>query len=247
MEIGDILSQAIRYPLNDTENIKNPLIIFGILAGTLLLFMIALFTRNNTFITITAVLEIIGVIVYVLLAPGYFLSVMKEGINRSGIIPELQLGKNIVDTLKMWAIGIVYSIVPMIILALIFFLVIGVTPPKNPNAALGAIGIFAIIAIVVIVLLEMFISIATLRLAKTDSISEAVNISQVWAELQEIGILKMLLFCILISMIGGFIYFVGMLLNFIPIIGPAITILIICMFAALFEYYAFGLLYSDIA
>ena len=247
MEIGDILSQAIRYPLNDTENIKNPLIIFGILAGPLLLFMIALFTRNNTFITITAVLEIIGVIVYVLLAPGYLLSVMKEGINRSGIIPELQLGKNIVDTLKLWAIGIVYSIVPMIILALIFFLVIGVTPPKNPNAALGAIGIFAIIAIVIIVLLEMFISIATLRLAKTDSISEAVNISQVWAELQEIGILKMLLFCILISIIGGFIYFVGMLLNFIPIIGPVITILIIYMFAALFESYAFGLLYSDIA
>ena len=107
--------------------------------------------------------------------------------------------------------------------------------------------IFAIIAIVVIVLLEMFISIATWRLAKTDSISEAVNISQVWAELQEIGILKMLLFCILISIITGFIYFVGMLLNFIPIIGPVITILIIYMFAALFESYAFGLLYSDIA
>lgn len=248
MDIGEIISESIRYPINDMDNIKYPLIVFGLLAVPILLMMLGFYLNNDSLSVIFMVILIIGVIAFILIAPGYLLSVIKEGINRTGTLPEIQWGKNIVDTLKLYVVSFIYNIIPGIILFVLLMLVGGISSTGNTQAAGGAAIIVIIIYFIIAIVFALLLSVATLRLANTDSLGEAVAFSEVFEDLKKIGVLKLILLAIVIAIIATILALIGILISvFVPIIGMFIAIMVIYLFLALFDSYAMGLLYSDIA
>lgn len=68
MDIGEIISESIRYPINDMDNIKYPLIVFGLLAVPILLMMLGFYLNNDSLSVIFMVILIIGVIAFILIA-----------------------------------------------------------------------------------------------------------------------------------------------------------------------------------
>lgn len=247
MDIGEIISESIRYPINDMDNIKYPLIVFGLLAVPILLMMLGFYLNNDSLSVIFMVILIIGVIAFILIA-GYLLSVIKEGINRTGTLPEIQWGKNIVDTLKLYVVSFIYNIIPGIILFVLLMLVGGISSTGNTQAAGGAAIIVIIIYFIIAIVFALLLSVATLRLANTDSLGEAVAFSEVFEDLKKIGVLKLILLAIVIAIIATILALIGILISvFVPIIGMFIAIMVIYLFLALFDSYAMGLLYSDIA
>lgn len=247
MDIGEIISEAIRYPIGDMDNIKYPLIVFGLLAIPMLLMMISGTLLENSPLTgIFGLLLIIGLIAFILIAPGYLLSVIQEGIERSGLIPSIEIGKNIINTIKLFVISFVYNIIPAIIIFILFYIVVGTSSsPFDSGFAVGIL-IVTIIGIILGILFGVLLTVATLRFAKTDSMSEALSFSEVFEEAKTIGIGKIIAFIIVMGVISAVISLVGSLISIIPIIGVCITILVIYTFIGLFESYAVGLLYSDV-
>jgi hypothetical protein len=246
MDIGEIISESIRYPLNDTENIKYPLIVFALLAIPLLLLEIATIVDSETLALIFLIIFIVGAIAFILIAPGYLISVTREGINRSGIMPAIEIGKNIVDTLKLFVISFIYSIIPAIVITILMIAVGSSVSSAGIDAASGLFVVVMIIAIILEVIFGLLLTMATLRFANTESLSEALSFSEVYGELKQAGILKLLILGIVLAIIATIIALVGGLLSIIPIAGIVIAILIYA-FICLFESYAIGLFYSDVA
>ena len=247
MDIGEIISESIRYPTNDMDNIRYPLIVFGMLALPLLLLAIGVYMDVSSITGIFTIIFFIGLIAFILIAPGYLLSVTKEGINRSGTIPEIQPSRNIVDTIKLFIISFVYSLIPGIIITILMVILGSSVSSGGIDSATGLFAIVLIITIILEIIFGLFATIAILRFANTDSLSDAFSFSEVFEELKQAGILKLILLGIVLGIISAIILLVGSFISMIPIIGVFITFLAIYGFVALFESYAMGLFYSDVA
>ena len=88
---------------------------------------------------------------------------------------------------------------------------------------------------------------ATLRFANYDSLSEALSIGEVWADLMDIGILKVILAVVAIAVTASIIMAGSIFLISISSFAIFLVILIVIPFLLLFGSYALGLLYSEIA
>lgn len=269
MELSDIIVKSLKYPLDD-EGFYYVIILCSLLAIALIVFWlfagigVAIGTNTAGIMALVGLL-IVGLLVlaFALIAPGYAVSVMSEGIDQTGVIPAMDIGKNIVDSIKLFVIHFIYAIIPVI-----FTLIVGViagllgvalTPDTYSHSShyyssysnysdptmLLYLFVFLLVGIVsaIFTLLSM---VGMLRFAKYDSLSEAVNFSEVVSDLKEIGIVKTIVFYVALVVIATILCmgFVGLL--FIPL-GIFAIILILFPFLILFNSYALGLLYSEVA
>lgn len=263
MKISEILVDSIKYPIDNDEDILNTIVLFGIpVVGIIIYFIFVglagVFGTSDAAAGVFAIGMIIMYLFYLvfyLLYPGYLLSVMDEGINKSNIIPAINIGKNIVDTIKLAILAFIYFIIP-IILGIIVLLLFGslgslagsfATNP-SPLALIGSLGIGGLIVLLIFAFFELLYTIAVLRMAAYDSLGSALSFGEVWADLNEIGILKIIMLYALTVGITGAISIgaLGLIVVF-PIIGLLIVMLVVGPILSLFSTYAFGLLYSDIA
>jgi hypothetical protein len=157
--------------------------------------------------------------------------------------PELeQWGNLFIDGLKLFVIELIYA-APVILLILISFLPFfstivstGVLSQdftamtdiqadqflsSHPEilSALGTMVILIIIAIVLAIIIGIFSFIGTVRFARTGSIAEAFNFTEIFATIRRIGWIKYLLALIVIGVIGLVYGFVMDLVRMIPVIG----------------------------
>ena len=262
MEIGDIISTAFKYPLNDKDNFVYVLLLFILVGIPIILFSTLItafiFAGSGAHVStlmaqltgVAGIISLVLLLIFLLIAPGYFISVMREGINQTGVIPKIDIGNNILNTLKLIVINFVYYIVPgaiAFILALVFGLLAGGVTSSN-SAIFGVLGIvLAIILFIIYFIFALLSTVAKLRFAKTDSMSEAFSFSEVIDDLKQIGILKLIVTSILVNIIIAVFAFIAVFILLIPILGAIIVALILAPFLALFDYYALGLLYSDVA
>lgn len=257
MKISEIIINSIKYPFDDEENFKYVMLFSGILVvGSLLYSLIsgigACFGSDTS-----TVFMIIGVLIYAvccfaygLVFPGYLISVIREGIDQTGVIPAFEFGQNIVDTIKFWILGFIYNIVPIIVtvILVVIFVFVGVSLTSSSSSGSPAvllIIIAAIILAVVFVFFNLLFAVGALRFAKYESLSEALSISECWAELKEVG-LKLVLLVVAIAVIQLGVLIASLLLWFIPVVGLVISMMIVMPFTRLFGAYALGSLYSEV-
>ncbi|MBQ2962164.1 DUF4013 domain-containing protein [Methanobrevibacter sp.] len=231
MEIMEIIKDAALYPIN---NVK-ALVIYAVLmiVAVLVLAISGVGLIGATDAAALGILGIIGIIIalaiFILIA-GYMLDVIKMGINREDGAPEIDAKRQIINGIKFIILAIIYLIIPFIVMAIL----------SSINETLGLI-----VGLILCIIFAILLVIAQCRFAKTESLGEGLNFSEVIGDLKEIGIVKVLAIIILVSIIAYILSAIGTGISGISeTIGSIITA-ILSIYVTFFQNRAYGLLYSD--
>ena len=243
MEIGDILSKSFKYPLNNGTQFMKVAVLYLLLIVPVFFSVLMIIFANSSAILVSAIITIICYLIFALIIGGYFLSVMKEGISSSNLMPEFDFSKNIVDSIKVWVLGLLFSLIPGIIIGILLLIV---TRFGSSETVFGGIICIAFIALILEIIFCMLLSISLLRLANYDSLSEALNFSAIKEDLKAIGIGNLSVLLVVLGIISGAILFITGFLIFIPIVGTIIYIMFIVPYTYLAVCYGLGLMYSEI-
>jgi hypothetical protein len=151
---------------------------------------------------------------------GVMIDIMRKVINKqTPLIPNLDIGKQFMDGLKVWVIGLVYSI-PTIVLGIVIAIIsalgggIGIWGSNNDNVgAAGAAGVIVIILVSCVVLLIVLYSLLIAfitpafygRYAQFGTIGSALNFKEVFkaAFKKPVPYLLAFLGVIVVGLIGG--------------------------------------------
>ncbi|MCQ2978089.1 MAG: DUF4013 domain-containing protein [archaeon] len=256
MKLTEIFKDSFNYAISDLKI----LLIIGVL------FVIASLYK---FVdgTLATILSIVAIIV-ALIIEGYNLSVINNTIEGSSDVPCLDPKENIIFGLKSIVVDLVYGLV----IAIISLLVIGITfGGAALSGALSSLGnvtvnnstelsqvLFAnsvvgvlIISIVLIILVitiifGIFFTMSRCRLAKYNSIGEALSFGSVFSDIKSIGIGRFIGWYILLLICTFIIAIVAAILSIIPFIGVFISALIASPIIALLSSRSLGLLYSEV-
>ena len=236
MEIGEIISDAAMYPIN---NVK-ALVIYGVLGIVAFLALIitgvGLIGAGEATGLLSGGLGILGIVGIIIaiaifaLIVGYMLDVVKIAINREDSAPEIDPVRQIINGIKLFILAIIYMIIPIIIMVILSAI----------NETLGLI-----LGFILLIVFAILLVIAQCRFAKTESLGEALNIGEVINDLKEIGIVKVLAIIIIIGIISYVLSAIATGIgNFSEIIG-AILSGIVTIYTTFLQSRAYGLLYSD--
>ena len=271
MKLTEIYSNAIKWPFSDIK----ALLFLGIflIIGSLGSFIPALLGKPTSYVPLKIILSILSIIV-ALIAGGYTISMIKESMNLSDEIPCISLKTNFIDGIKLLLVALIYIIIYAIILFVVGYATggleaitmaqtaitntagaVNVTAIINsiPTSDFVGLGITAIIGLILAIIFGIFLNISQCRLAKNDKILDAINLGNVFDDINTIGwgryigwyvllIIINLIIGIIISIIMSILTFVH--LGFIVII---INALIVAPFIQMFTARALGLLYSKVA
>ena len=237
MGLSDIITDAIKYPFLD---IKKFLIVgvISLLAGISNIFIA--FGVNN--FALNAIATVIGLI-FALILSGYALNVIKNGIYYSDEIPDFDWVNDFINGIKVLVIGLVYFIIPLIIL--ILFAGIGGVIGSGLNHLAEAMGVSLIIAIIIAIIFAIFEIIAIARFANTGEFGAAFSFGEIFEEVKQIGIARIIGFLIFAIIIVIIAYVIISILALIPYVGIIIAQILIGGFVSLFYNRAIGLLYAE--
>lgn len=237
MEIGEIIGDAVRYPLNHTKSLLIYIVIMFIIA------LIAIFTgiglvagqeTNQLFASgIIGFIGLLLIIIIGLFVSGYGLDIVKLGTERSEAAPEIDIGRQAILGLKNIIVGFVYCIIPLIVMLLLGYI-------NNTLAVIVGLILFIVFGLALLM--------GECRLANTESLGEALNIPEAIKDLQTIGIFKILIVIILICIIGLILNFIAGIFSGMGDIGSFISAIlsaIVSAYTFFFSNRATGLLYSD--
>ena len=256
MDTNDIVNDALHYPLSDYKK----LLILGLPNLVLSIFFIVFIIQAvglegisdlpsnmivysplfSTFI-LTTMIFIVVLIIGTLIISGIQLSVIRETIKGNNILPNLEIGKNFVDGLKVTVLSMVYIAVPVIIYMLILF---GLIYLLKDNAFIGIILLSAILVIVSI-FLSIILIVALGRLAETNSLQKALEFGIVYERTKVIGFGKIFLFIVFSVLLSFVISIIGSVLGLIPILGFIISTYVLYTYYFLVLSRCYGLLYKD--
>ena len=184
MKFSRIISNSFKYPFSGKE------LIFSFLLFVLAIILPLGFISDNN---IVMILGLISLIIFIFILPGYMLSVVKNGTKESFKIPKVSLKKNFIDTLKLIVLDIVYSIIPVILFLILIPVGAVMSLSVNDlNSFLVQWGLILGIIVIVFFIFSILQFIATARLAHYDSLSKAVDFTQSYRDLRNIGVLKVL-------------------------------------------------------
>ena len=237
MSIGEILSDALVYTIN---NIKE-FIIFMILSivgavigGTSIINIIGALSTTGWSSVAFSGLSIIGVVIFILilfLISGYTLDIIKYGIERRNDSPGIDFGRQVANAIKLIIVDIVYYIVPAIIIFVLGLFL------RN--------WLMTIISIIILILFALANFMAKCKLAKTDSLGEALSIGEAIGDISRVGLGKLIATIILILFIIIIIAIIITLISGINATIGSILLGIASVYILFFYNRAIGLLYSD--
>ncbi|WP_323735783.1 DUF4013 domain-containing protein [Methanosphaera sp. ISO3-F5] len=182
MEISEIINDALRFPFN---NIMSLVLYFAL---SFIAALIAIFTGVSAVLTTRTnsgagiIVTLIGIalcLVISFIIDGYALDIVKSGINRNNYGPSIDLTRQLFNGIKLFIVQIVYLIIPIIVAVILSLFL--------------QRWIVAIISFILIILFGFVLSMAVCRLAKTEELNYALNISEAIGDLQTIGITKVLI------------------------------------------------------
>lgn len=239
MEIMEIISDAIHYPLNHIKELGIYIILCIVLAFILVFTLGGLVIGTNA--DSSAATGIVGIIGFILilivscLIEGYGLDIVKLGIERSEAAPGIDITRQVVNGIKYLILGFVYLIIPFIIMLILSMI----------NDTLGAI-----VGLILFVIFGVALFMGACRLANTESLGEALNIGESIQDLKRAGIVKVFAVIILVVIIGAILSYIAGLFTNMGDIGAIISGILSAIVGAytfFFQNRAIGLLYSDIA
>lgn len=238
MNVGGIISDAVAYPFH---NIKALLlyivlsVIAALIAGASIISIVAAFSTKGLGGIAFAGLGIAEVLIFVLvlfLIQGYALDIIKFGIERRDDGPEIDIIRQIANAIKLVIVDVVYYIVPVIITAIL--------------ALFLRDWLITIIGIILFIVFALANFMAKCRLAKTDSLGDALAIGEAIGDISKVGISKLLAVVILVAIILIIIAFIVALLASLNNILGSIILGIAAVYFVFFYNRAIGLLYSDV-
>lgn len=237
MEITEIIGDALVYPLNNVKSLILYVIIgaiTGILGGASLIAMATQVSSNN--VVAAGGFGFIGILVMIigsLLISGYGLDIVKYGIERRDDGPGIDIVRQVLNAIKLIVVSFVYYIIPAIVAWLLFTL-------------LGK-GILTLIIVAIMYIVFAFAQfMAVCRLAKYNSLGEALSIGEAIGDISKVGMLKVLITVIAVFIIGFIIAFIcALIYNYHNIIG-GLLLGIFGVYAIFFYNRAIGLLYSQV-
>lgn len=205
MEIGEIFKDVIKYSIQDWKKlitvsgislIASILVVIGMIPLLLELEPLAGLTIDIWMgIVVATIFTILTVIVSLILG-GYQLDIARQTINKNSEIPELNIKENTIDGLKLYILQIIYSINPTIIITIVAIFTLGlgimnISMSPSASHALSSNSTEAIMPIlagsffvpliitsliVLGVIYFLAVSVATPKLAETNSFTSALNI-----------------------------------------------------------------------
>ncbi len=236
MELGEIFSDALVYPF---YNIKALILylILGIILGIAIVGTVLAVGAGSTINNIWAVIGsgIIGIIVALFigfLINGYQLDIVKYGIERNVGSPGIDPIRQFINGVKLFAVQIIYMIIPIIIgsiLAIIF-----------------QHWLSGLITFIISIIFSFALVMAQCRLAKTEDIGNALAIGDAIGDISRVGILKLVLFIIILVIITLVLYFIVTLIAKWNATVGGILLGILSVYLIFFEGRALGLLYSNV-
>jgi hypothetical protein len=220
MDIGEIVSDSIKYPTSNWGKI----LILGV-------------------ITIASFL-----IVPVFLLIGYLFRIIKATLAGLDELPEFdEVGEMFVDGLKVFVVGIVYSI-PVIIISLILTTLTGSSTSAslslNPAMIWGFVLVY-IVYIIVAVIVGLIEVIAIANMAYYDGdLGAAFSFSEILDRIAKIGWGKYIITYIVIAIVAFIGFLIGLLTMFI-LVGFILLPLVILPFIYMFGARAIALLFTE--
>jgi len=203
MEIGEIVSDAIKYPSSEWKKV----IILGIFF----------------------ILSIIIIGIFFVL--GYFLRIIKATLAGYDELPEFdEWGDMFVDGLKVLVVSFVYMIIPLIVIGVGIFASIAsytTTSASNPFAFLAIFGVTGIIGGILALIFGLVAYIAIANMALYDEIGAAFNFGEILNRIKMIGWGKYIVWYIVMLIVGVIGGFIAGILNVIPFIGFIIALLVV--------------------
>ena len=232
MEIGEIIKDALHYPLGHVKALCIYIVLCFIiyLISALTLGDLAAATEVQTAsLGIVGIIGLILILIIGLLTDGFALDIIKLGIERSDEEPALDIARQVINGIKYLITAIVYFIIPFIVLILLSAI----------NETLGTI-----VGVILLIIFAFAFLIGECRLAKTDSLGYALNIGEAIKDIQRIGIVKILAVLIISAIIAAIISWIGGLFG-TGIIGSIVSA-IISAYLVFFTSRSSGLLYSEV-
>ena len=220
MDIGEIISDSIKYPSSNWGKV----LILGV-------------------IMIASIL-----IVPVFLLIGYLFRIIKATLAGLDELPEFdEIGEMFVDGLKVFVVGIVYSI-PVIIISIIIGALLGST--NSASLSLNPYMIWAVVLgyavyIIVAAIIGLIEVIAIANMAYYDGdLGAAFRFGEVLDHIARIGWGKYIVTYIVIAIVAFIGFLIGMLTLFI-LIGIILLPLVIAPYVYMFGARAIALLFID--
>jgi len=236
MELGEIITDALSYPL---QNIKALVIymILGIIlgiaiAGTLGAVMVGAMAKNALAVIGSGIIGIIIALLIGFIITGYELDIIKYGIERSNGAPGIDFVRQFINGVKFFVVNIVYMIIPIIIAAIL--------------AVIFQHWLSGLITVIISIIFAFALMMGQCRLAKTEDLGYALSIGEAIGDISRVGIGKVVLFVIIIFVISFVLLMIVGLINQWNATVGGILLGILGVYLVFFNGRATGLLYSDV-
>lgn len=236
MNIGEIISDALVYPLH---NIKSLIIyvILGILIGVAIGGTVAIYSVGAASQNIFAILgsSILTIIVSLLLGffiSGYQLDITKYGIERRDDGPGIDFVRQFFNGFKLFIVSVVYLIIPLIIAAIVSLIF------QN--------WLSILISVIVTIIFSFALIMGQCRLAKTDDLGYALSIGDAIGDISKVGFGKIIALIIVMFIIIFILFAIAGAIQQLNTTLGGIILGILGVYTVFFIARATGLLYSDV-
>lgn len=206
--ITDIVVEGLKYPFNDVNKylgfgviqVIMSALFMGAFASTGYYFvqayktsvsmgldMIDLSVVSPAMIIVSAVLFVLGLIVFVYIS-GYEFNILKFSISKNNELPAFNDYVGILkDGLKMIAVKIAYAILP----GILFLLGLMLSVNDNVGAAVNVIGSFILaIAIIFAIIVAFFLIMATARMVDMGTLRSAFDFREIYELISNMGVVQ---------------------------------------------------------
>ena len=223
MDIGEISSNALKYPLSNFKKV----LILGIL--TIISFLI----------------------IPAFLVLGYLFRILKESSKGSDDLPEFNRWLDMfIDGLKVFFVLFVYSIIPAALIifgmknAILSIINTQVTwPLVQSTLSFGLLSGLTIIGILLIIFISFIIAVAITNMAYQNKLSSAFKFSEIFTKIGEIGWVDYIIWYIVMILVASIVYFISSTLILL-FIGIILVPLIISPYFAMFYARSAALIYT---
>lgn len=236
MELGEILGDALVYPLS---NIKALVlyVILGIILGIAIVgtvvSIVAGAAIDNIFVALGS--GIIGIIIALIISfaiSGYQLDIIKYGVERSNGAPGIDFVRQFINGVKFFVVEIVYMIIPIIIGAIL--------------AIIFQHWLSGVITVIISIIFSLALLMAQCRLAKTEDLGNALAVGEAIGDISRVGFVKLIALIIILFIIAVILtIIVAVIAQWNATIG-GILIGILGVYLTFFSARATGLLYSNV-
>lgn len=276
MEIMEIIKESMVFPSKDLAKLAIYIVfaIVAVILVACGIAFIALGLADSALWAVIGIILFVAGLAFGFIITGYQISIIKTGIEHTDSAPEFNWKGNLITGIKYLVVNFVYFIIPAIVVLIVAWatnlfglaydmfykmmmasmaapanatVVINDVVPQSQIIQLGnAMIVTGVVAFVLFVAFALIQTMGQSRLAKTDSLGDALNIPEAFKDIGRIGWGKVLAVVILVFII---IAVINVILNGLNsyINGLSILSIIITPYLTFFAARATGLLYSDIA